>query len=107
MKASRMVGLVCRPWARAYVLRRGGDVLPVTKRDWERWLKLAFYYGWDPAGTLPPDDSDENGKVLGPMAGWGGDYFSRDGQTVTDRGGGHPKLPRIHRLLPERGIPAG
>jgi hypothetical protein len=50
--------------------------------QWDWWggmLKMAFCYGWEPMGTLPPDswpDHYEGAEV------WSGTYFSNSHQTV-------------------------
>ena len=40
---------------------------------WGAALDLAQLHGWEPAGTLPPEDAAQ----------WGRGYFSNDGQRVT------------------------
>jgi hypothetical protein len=59
-----------------------------THADWHRLLNQAIEYGWEPAGTEPPDCSweleggtktaQENSAV------WGGWYCTNDFQRVTD-----------------------
>jgi hypothetical protein len=46
--------------------------------SWPRLLQIAEEYGWEPAGTLPPEymEMPEEGQ-------WSGDYTSNDQQTVT------------------------
>jgi len=42
---------------------------------WSMCLNVATAFGWEPAGTVDPDDCNRE---------WGGAYFSNDYQQVTD-----------------------
>ena len=47
--------------------------------NWTGWREiygLAVEFGWEPAGTICPDGCDPEN--------WEGDYFSNDGQLITD-----------------------
>jgi hypothetical protein len=55
--------------------------------SWPRLLQIAEDYGWEPAGTLPPeptpeDEEDTEEKAEGDRA-WSGSYTTNDGQVVT------------------------
>ncbi len=52
--------------------RAGGDYFGVSYSLWAAMLELARRWGWRPAGTDPPGGCDP--------AGWGGSYYSSDGQ---------------------------
>src|SRR5919112_6036717 len=61
---------------------------------WENLLDLAHEYGWEPAGTEPPQwiATNPDGSIDHEMTAmysrskenWDGSYFSNDGQYVTD-----------------------
>jgi hypothetical protein len=46
----------------------------LNESGWSSCFDLAIKYGWQPAGTAPPDDCDV----------WNGGYFSNDFQKVED-----------------------
>jgi hypothetical protein len=58
-------------------LIRQPDSLHFTVYVWGEILKLARLYGWQPAGTLPPEDCDAD---VG--ARWDGNYVLNGGQSV-------------------------
>lgn len=59
-----------------------GDDLRLNNFAWATVLELAQRYGWQPRGTLPPEDWEEAGDEPGES--WDGDdYGSNEGQLVT------------------------
>ena len=51
-------------------------------RSWTLLLALAARYGWQPAGTLPPDPEYFNDYDGDPVD-WDGHYFPANGQEMT------------------------
>src|SRR6266702_2975869 len=60
----------------------GGEFsLPIG--GWSRLLSIATVYGWQPAGTLPPDDyGDDAAFWKGGPSDWDGSYWPGHGQIV-------------------------
>ena len=73
-----------------------------SARTWQLVLTLGRWYGWQPAGTLPPDPEyfdDWDGEP----ADWDGHYFPPDGQIMTanDAQGLADALERAYADLPD------
>ena len=62
----------------AVVLKsKRGKTFETSDEHWSVFLNVAQRYGWQPAGTLPPQ-AWPRGQV------WSGQYGTRDGQRVGD-----------------------
>ena len=59
-------------------LVRQPERLGFTVFVWGEVLKFARLYGWKPAGTLPPEESDAEER-----AAWDGNYVTNSGQSVS------------------------
>jgi hypothetical protein len=62
-------------------------------------LALAARYGWQPAGTLPPDPEYFD-DYDGDPADWDGHYFPADGQEMT-ADDAHRLADALERALPD------
>jgi hypothetical protein len=59
-----------------FVLRRpDNQQLKISMLDWLFYLNFADEYGWQPEGTIPPENHDAEA--------WHGRYDSKEGQTVS------------------------
>ena len=73
---------------------KGGDT-QFNIFSWNRILKLAYWYGWQPMGTEAPDWEEIYGTPIHPdykhpkHSDWNGTYFSNEGQFVADRDAGN------------------
>lgn len=56
--------------------RADGSKWGITSVGWRLLRHLAEQFGWEPAGTLPPEDAPTD-------ATWAGDYAGNSGQLVT------------------------
>jgi hypothetical protein len=54
-----------------------GKSFSTSAGHWAVYLNVAQYFGWKPAGTLPPDDWPQTQQ-------WTGKYDSNDGQRVSE-----------------------
>src|SRR5436189_49878 len=108
-------------------LHRGTQQIDFSQTSWYQLLRLAYYFGWQPAGTqIPPPAQDpvcgseaaepEEGGVLASEQPWNGSYFNLRGQWVTDEDARRlaeaierawPHLPADDVLSPEAGEPEG
>lgn len=64
------------------LISESGDDLRLNNFAWATVLELAQRYGWEPRGTLPPEDWMEVGGEAGESWDWD-DYGSNEGQLVT------------------------
>jgi hypothetical protein len=58
-------------------LVRQSDSLRFTVFVWGEVLRFARLYGWEPAGTLPPEECDAEERAR-----WDGNYVLNGGQSV-------------------------
>ena len=49
-------------------------------RTWRKFITLAMMYGWQPAGTLRPEEWDNYERLKDEE--WEGDYLTNNGQIV-------------------------
>jgi len=77
-----------------------GNHINITNIGWSKVLTLACYYGWQPAGTLPPASWDEAEEPWDPL-----DYSFHNHQTVTkeDALAIADALARAYENMPEVG----
>lgn len=66
-----------------------GRGMSVNWNGWHQMLALAAAFGWDPQGTMAPDDFERQ---------WDGTYCSNDFQRVTDADARNIGLA-LHRAL--------
>jgi hypothetical protein len=72
-----------------YLSGKSGD-FRFNNANWREVLKLAYDYGWEPAGTEAGQWFDETGRLIEQISPdpemWNGGYFTHDWQWVTDEG---------------------
>lgn len=75
-----------------------GGYFMMSSRTWQNVLSLARAYGWQPAGTEPPDS-------LPRLEPWSGEYAAHSGQRVTadDTQALAAALDTIARAIPDDG----
>jgi hypothetical protein len=77
-----------------------GGYFMMSSRTWQNVLELARTYGWQPAGTEPPDG-------LPRLEPWSGEYGAHSGQRVTveDTRSLAAALERVAAAIPDDGAP--
>jgi hypothetical protein len=71
-----------------YRLLGSNGTMELKSKTWERMLALARSYGWEPAGTRPPDIRDADGNPACNWSSWSGSYTSSEYQNVTSEDAG-------------------
>jgi hypothetical protein len=74
--------------------------------NWEALLALAYLFGWEGPGTLPPDLRDQHGQPIYPadtFKDWSGTYFSNSYQRVTAEDA-HNLAEALERALRSGGV---
>ena len=66
---------------------------------WEKLLKIAVQYGWEPMGTDPPQWDEEETKENTETK-WCGSYLSNDFQSVNDKDAENLAMA-LERSLPD------
>jgi hypothetical protein len=54
---------------------------------WQQFLGMAYLFGWEGPGTLPPDLRDKNNEPIYPpeiLEKWDGTYFANNYQRVSE-----------------------
>lgn len=76
------------------LINGAGGIERFSNTSWREMLKVAYEYGWKPAGTEPGEwidpETGELDKRLSPDPDeWDGNYFSNDCQWVTEEDAAH------------------
>ena len=66
-----------------FKLRSEDGTFEIASATWQRVLDVARAYGWEPAGTDPPDIRDQDDDPAYDWSGWSGSYTVNEYQHVT------------------------